>query len=53
MEETTMKKIYNNPTMEVVKIQIQQMLASSPNGAYEKLGDGTQLGHSNDFDFED
>ena len=25
-----MKKIYNNPTIEVVKIQTQQMLAGSP-----------------------
>jgi len=29
MEDTTMKKIYKNPVLEVVKIQTQQMLAQS------------------------
>ncbi len=53
MEDTTMKKTYNNPTMEVVKIQTQQMLAGSPNGAHNEVGSGSILSHSNDFDFED
>lgn len=50
-----MKKTYINPEMEVVKIQIQQMLAASPNEIIEEVGSGPQLGHElmigNDFDF--
>ena len=46
-----MKKTYIIPEMEVVKIQIQQMLAASPNGAYDEQGSGTQL--SREFEFDD
>lgn len=46
-----MKKTYINPQIQVVKIQIQQMLAASPNGAYDEQGSGTQL--SREFDFDD
>ena len=48
-----MKKTYINPQIQVVKIQIQQMLAASPNGAYEEQGSGTQLSREFDFDFDD
>ena len=30
-----MKKIYLNPTTEVVKIEVQQIIASSPNAALD------------------
>ena len=30
MEDSIMKKTYKNPELQVVKIQTQQMLASSP-----------------------
>jgi len=32
MENTTMKKTYINPKLEVVKIAVHQMLAASPDG---------------------
>ena len=48
-----MKKIYNNPTMEVVKIQTQQMLAGSTPQVTGNYSGGDILGHGNDFDFED
>ena len=55
MVDTTMKKTYNNPPIEVVKVQTQQMLAGSPllGGEYNSSTDGEVLGHGNDFDFED
>ena len=52
-----MKKTYINPTMEVVKIQINQMLAASPgveNG--DGLGNSYNSGdvtYGRDFDFDD
>ena len=36
-----MKKQYNNPSLEVIQVQTQQMLASSK--VYDQTGDGTQL----------
>ncbi len=30
-----MKKTYSNPNMEVVKIEVQQIIASSPNAALD------------------
>ena len=52
-----MKKTYINPTMEVVKIQINQMLAASPG---VETGDGLGNGYNSsdvtygrDFDFDD
>jgi hypothetical protein len=48
-----MKKTYIIPEMEVVKIQMQQMLAASPTEAIEEVGGGTQLGREfgDEFDF--
>ena len=45
-----MKKAYINPEMVIVEIQTQQMLAASPNGAYNQVGGGTQLAPELDFD---
>jgi len=52
-----MKKTYINPTMEVVKIQINQMLAASPG---VETGDGLGNGYNSsdvtygrDFDFDE
>jgi len=51
--ERNMKKTYINPTMEIVKIQTQQMLASSLD-ILEKEVDGSKaLGRDYDFDDED
>ena len=44
-----MKKTYINPTMEIVKIQTQQMLASSiPGGGSTEQN----LAHENELDFD-
>ncbi len=54
MEDTTMKKTYINPEMEVVKIATQQMLAAS---AHVGLSDDTLnnesdlLGHESDYEW--
>ncbi len=48
-----MKKTYINPQIQVVVMKMnQQMLAGSPNGAYEEPGNGTQLSREFDFDFD-
>ena len=50
--EATMKKIYKNPTMVVVKIQTRQMLAAS----YMTISNETTTtldGRDFDFDFDD
>ena len=39
MEDTVMKKVYLNPTMDVIKINTQQMLAASP-ASFDDLGGG-------------
>ena len=39
MEDTVMKKVYLNPTMDVIKINTQQMLAASP-ASFDDLGSG-------------
>lgn len=50
-----MKKVYIEPTMNIVKVQVSQMIAASPDG-YEKNIDttgrdgGSALGRSNNFD---
>ena len=50
-----MKKVYIEPTMNIVKVQVSQMIAASPEG-YEKNIDTTggsgdkALGRSNNFD---
>ena len=49
-----MKKSYINPSMEIVKIQTQQMLAVSTQNV--EFGEGTMSGGnacSRDFDFDD
>lgn len=51
-----MKKTYSNPTLEVVRIQTQQMLATSTETF--SFGDGTKsggdaAGRESDFDDED
>ena len=43
-----MKKTYKNPTLEVIKIQTQLMLASSP-GAHVLDPDATPISDSNDI----
>ena len=48
-----MKKTYINPQIQVVKIQIQQMLAGSPTGVNDTTGSGTQLSREFEFDFDD
>ena len=52
-----MKKTYINPTMEVVKIQINQMLAASPGvETSDGLGNGynsSDVTYSRDFDFDE
>ena len=48
-----MKKTYSNPTIQVVKIQIQQILAGSPDSAYDTTGNGTQLSRKDRFGFDD
>ena len=46
-----MKKTYIIPEMEVVKIQMQHMLAASPNQVNEIVGEGEPLGHEFDDEF--
>ena len=41
MESTIMKKTYINPTLEVVKIQTQQMLAVSARGIEDEVAGKT------------
>jgi len=48
-----MKKVYVNPSLEVVKIEIHQMLAASPNSAFEEVGGGSQLGREFGDEFDD
>ena len=49
-----MKKTYNNPKLEVVKMRMNQyLLNGSPGAAHNEVGNGSILGHGNDFDFED
>ncbi len=49
-----MKKTYIIPEMEVVKIQMQHMLAASPNQVNEIVGEGEPLGREfgDEFDYE-
>ena len=47
-----MKKTYINPELEVVKVEINQLLAASPNGLHEEQGSGSILGHEDEFDFD-
>ena len=52
-----MKKIYSNPTIEVVKIGIQQVIAASPldmggeNPLSSESATGSALGHDDEFDW--
>ncbi len=51
-----MKKIYKNPTLEVIKIQTQKMLAASDpvlGNEYNSSTDGEPLGREFGDDFED
>ena len=48
-----MKKTYIIPEMEVVKIQMQHMLAASPNQVNEIVGVGEPLGREFDYEFGD
>jgi len=50
-----MKKVYIEPTMNIVKVQVTQMIAASPDGYDKNInttgGDGeSALGRSNNFD---
>ena len=47
-----MKKTYIIPEMEVVKIQMQQMLAASPTEVIEEVGGGSQLGRELDDELD-
>ena len=49
--EATMKKTYKNPTMVVVKIQTQHMIAMSTLGTTNATSGN--LGREYDFDFDD
>ena len=57
MEDTTMKKVYSNPTIEVIKIGIQQVIAASPldmggeNPLSSENATGDALGHGDEFDW--
>lgn len=48
-----MKKTYINPSMEVIKIEVHQLMAGSPNGAHDVVGGGTQLApeYEPEYDF--
>ncbi len=48
-----MKKIYNSPSMEVIQIATQQMLAASYNGTPVDAGKTEGRGYSFDDDWED
>jgi len=54
MEDTTMKKTYINPEIEIVKIKAQQLLAGSTLGIDEsvEITDESKL-LSREFDFDD
>lgn len=56
MEDTTMKKTYINPEMEIVKIATQQMLAGSSfdiDPTVEVTDEGSLLSRGYDFDDEE
>lgn len=52
-----MKKVYSNPTIEVIKIGIQQVIAASPldmggeNPLSSENATGDALGHGDEFDW--
>ena len=48
-----MKKIYINPTMEIVKVQTMQMLASSVDASIDSTptSNDDALGHGDEYDW--
>ncbi len=49
-----MKKTYINPSIEVIKIATQQMLAGSPNPSFTTTGEtATMEGRESDSDWDD
>ena len=47
-----MKKTYMKPTMEVVKMQVNQMICLSAGLSKESQNNDVALGHENDDDFD-
>ena len=52
MENTSMKKTYINPQLEIVKLSAVQLLAGSDPKLGGEYGGGDVLGREDDFNFE-